>query len=90
MIDTSHVPSRTFISPSGRQWTATLAAASGTRGPAVVLRFTSSDVVFDLEQWPADWGTFSDEDLVLLLRAAKPPRLGLPIPHEEPQRAERR
>ena len=52
-----------------------------------MLRFTSGDVVFDLEHWPADWGTFSDEDLVLLLRAAKPPRLGLPIPREESQRA---
>ena len=86
MIDTSHAPSRTFTSPSGRQWTAALAAASGIRGHAVVLRFTSGDVVFDLEQWPADWETFSDDDLVLLLRAAKPPRLGLPTQHDEPQR----
>ena len=87
MIDTSHVPSRTFTSPSGRRWTAVLAAASGSRGPAVVLRFSSGEVVFDLEDWPADWETFSDEDLVLLLRAAKPPRLGLPGSHDQPQRA---
>ena len=52
----------------------------------MVLRFTSGEVVFDLEKWPADWETFPDDDLVLLLRTAKPPRLGLPIPHDEPQR----
>ena len=87
MPEHSPAPSRTFTSPSGRRWIAALAAASGTRGPAVVLRFTSGEVVFDLEMWPADWETFSDDDLVLLLRAAQPPRLGLPIPHDEPQRA---
>lgn len=53
----------------------------------VVLRFTSGEVVFDLESWPADWETFSDDDLVLLLRAAQPPRLGLPVPYDAPQRA---
>ena len=80
------VPSRTFTSPSGRRWTASLAAAPVRNGTAVVLRFTSGEVVFDLEEWPADWETFPDADLVLLLRGAKLPRLGLPIPDDEPQK----
>lgn len=86
MPSRSSIPSRTFTSPSGRQWTAALAAAPVRIGTAVVLRFTSGELVLDLEDWPVDWDTFSDADLVLLLRAANPPRLGLPREPDEPHR----
>lgn len=87
MSDKNLVPSRTFTSQSGRRWTASLAAAPVRSGTAVVLRFVSDGLLVDLERWPADWETFPDDDLVLLLRRAQPPHLGLPDAQTAPQRA---
>lgn len=71
---------RTFTSPSGRRWTATIAFARVLDGRALapVLRFTSEALVLDLDDWPRDWAQSSDDALVDLVRKAQPPRLGLP------------
>lgn len=72
---------RTFISPSGRAWTATtieLPRMLPTEPVQHILRFTSGDLALDLEHWPADWSTLGDDALVHLVRQARPPHLGLP------------
>lgn len=80
MTNHSPAPSRTFTSPSGRRWTVALAVAPAVSGAdlAVVLRFTSGDLVLDVGDWPADWETLSDDALVELARKGQPPRLGGP------------
>lgn len=70
------VDSRTFTSPSGRTWTATL--FSGLTGTAPVLRFRSGDVVLDLGDFPADWAQLPDAALVALARRGEPPRFASP------------
>lgn len=72
---------RTFRSPSGRTWTARvveLPNAVPAAVPVSVLRFQSDHVVFDVARWPHDWHALDDDALVELLRAGKPPALGLP------------
>lgn len=66
---------RTFSSPGGRRWTASLVLY---RRPAdqesiVVLRFRAADVTLELRQFPDDWSDRTDEELVELLRGAQPP-----------------
>ena len=59
--------------------TAPVPGAPGTLRTSVrataVLRFTSGDVVLDLEEWPADWMQLTNEQLVELARRANPPRI---------------
>ena len=72
---------RTFRSPSGRAWTASLVELPRMTpaDPArAVLRFASGDLALDLEDWPQDWAALTDGALVQLVRRANPPRLGLP------------
>jgi hypothetical protein len=74
--------SRTFTSPSGRQWTAEayeLPPSMGVRTrdatiPAkAVLRFISCDLTLDLHGFPADWARRTDDELTDLLRQSSPP-----------------
>ena len=80
MSTSGSATTRTFTSPSGRGWTATIAFARVPDGGAVaqVLRFTSEPLVLDLGDWPPDWAESSDDAVVDLLRKAQPPGLGLP------------
>ncbi|MEX2154712.1 MAG: hypothetical protein WD825_15325 [Gemmatimonadaceae bacterium] len=73
---------RTFTSPSGRQWTAEvyeLPRSVGVRTrqaiiPAKeVLRFSSADLTLDLQSFPADWNARTDDDLIDLVRQSSPP-----------------
>ncbi len=70
---------RGFLYPGGRVWDVRVVAEPGT--PAV-LRFQSGLRRIDLDRWPAEWGDFTDAQLVELLRASAPRaerwRAGLP------------
>lgn len=81
-------PRRAFRGPSGRAWSAQVfhfPASSPSSAPgaalrtrartSAVLRFTSGEVVLDLEEWPEDWMQLTDEELVALVRQANPPRI---------------
>jgi hypothetical protein len=73
---------RTFTSPSGRAWTASLVdlpRMTTTEPVQAVLRFASGDLALDLDDWPADWVALPEPALIQLVRQAKPPRLGLPV-----------
>ncbi|HUF26383.1 MAG TPA: hypothetical protein VMM18_05305 [Gemmatimonadaceae bacterium] len=74
------MPMRTFTSPSGRAWTVDVIELPSLPGEPTLyaLRFVSGQVVFELEQWPTDWATLPDAELVELARNALPPRMGLP------------
>lgn len=68
---------RTFLTPSGGKWTASLQWISAGASAAVhpftgeVLRFESGEgVLFELSVWPDDWEQFSDAQLLELLRRA--------------------
>ena len=80
MSTSGSATTRTFTSPSGGRWTATIAFARVLDGRALapVLRFISEALVLDLDEWPPDWAESSDDVLVELVRKAQPPRLGLP------------
>lgn len=80
-------PSRTFTSPSGRTWTVTITVAQVQRGTVQVLRFTSGDLVLDMESWPPDWTKLREHELAQLVRAAKPPWYGLRPAPDEPHRS---
>jgi len=76
---------RTFMSPSGRQWTAEvyeLPRGVGVRTPQAtipvkaVLRFSSRDLTLDLHSFPADWKDRTDDHLIGLLRQSSPPAFG--------------
>lgn len=85
---------RTFVSPSGRQWTAALfvfpSTGTGLAGQppsdvgGAVLRFTSGDLVLDAIDFPHDWATLPDAALVELVRRAQPPRIGGPAARPQP------
>ncbi|GAC1514945.1 MAG: hypothetical protein NVS1B4_03920 [Gemmatimonadaceae bacterium] len=57
---------RSFRFPGGRFWTASLFDPPG--GGSRVLRFMAGARVVDLDDWPADWSTFNDDQLSTLLR----------------------
>jgi hypothetical protein len=73
---------KTFVSPSGREWTVGVfelplgvgvRTANGTISMNPVLRFVSGDVTLDLAQVPSDWASRSGQELVSLLRMAAVP-----------------
>src|SRR3954469_24213 len=73
---------RTFTSASGRRWTVdvyelpksvAILAADTRVSVQTVLRFSSDQVTLDLVNYPADWNTKTDADLVALLRQATTP-----------------
>jgi hypothetical protein len=75
-------PTRTFRSPSGREWTARTYEApvgfgvrtdSGDIVTGTILRFRSGDLTLDLAVVPCDWASRSENDLVDLLRSATVP-----------------
>ena len=72
---------RSFTSPSGRAWMASLVELPKMT-PEVpvqeVLRFTSGELALDLYEWPSDWERFTEPALVQLVRQAQPPHLGFP------------
>ncbi|GAC1686889.1 MAG: hypothetical protein NVS9B3_05370 [Gemmatimonadaceae bacterium] len=67
---------RSFLYPGGRLWTVCemlLPRADGEgEGMQVLLRFLAGARELDLATWPADWSTFTDAQLVDLLRRAFP------------------
>ena len=69
---------RTFLSPSGRTWTAFVFPGGGVQAPSAVsgaaLRFQSADLVLELTDFPTDWLALPDEALVELARRAQPPK----------------
>ena len=74
---------RTFAYPGGRVWSVTevLVQYRDSRGepvgdPRLVLRFTSGVRVLDLLAWPADWASYSDEELTNLMWKAFPRERG--------------
>lgn len=98
---------REFQSPSGRRWVARLfyfpavtsSALRETRPAASgsVLRFQSDELTLDLADWPDDWFTLGDADLLNLLRRATTPTFAPPrrltpafgraqLPDDEPTR----
>lgn len=74
---------RTFTSPSGRAWTASV--VEGGQG-VPVLRFRAGDVVLDLSHVPQGWDALPDGALVDLVRRAAPPTF-TPPPGTEPPAA---
>ena len=73
---------RRFTTPNGRHWTAEVyevpsglgvRTAGGVVPAQSVLRFSSGDLTLDLVDYPLDWTDRSVEDLVALVRQAKPP-----------------
>jgi len=74
---------RQFLSPNGRRWTVCLfyfpspphARYRDGVGPhsTSVLRFESEGITLDLADWPHDWLDMPDEQLVALVRVARPP-----------------
>ena len=73
---------RSFRYPGGRVWTVSV-TPHPTAHESRVLRFSAGGRVFDLEEWPHDWGDAPDEQLIALLRQASvrdggPPRPGTP------------
>lgn len=66
---TSPRQTRSFISPSGRNWS--VEERAGT------LRFTSGELVLEYAPWPPSLSDASDDMLVALARLAQPPRLGM-------------
>ena len=62
---------RGFLYPGGRVWDVRVVAEPGD-GQGPVLRFQSGLRRIDLARWPADWGDFTDAQLIELLRAAAP------------------
>jgi hypothetical protein len=66
---------RTFMSPRGRQWTVRLHECLYEHGAArTVLRFTTADVVMELDEWPDDWRAATVQELAMLLLDATSPR----------------
>lgn len=71
---------RTFASPGGRLWQVFLyEKIAGTP----VLRFTTEDLVLDLERWPDDWHSYDADKLALLLLDAHPAREGVSLIEEQ-------
>lgn len=74
--------SRTFRFPGGRFWS--VAEWGGTElhaaGQRRVLRFTAGNRNLDLHDWPAEWMTLSDDELVRLLATSFPRDVGQPNP----------
>lgn len=71
---------RTFRYPSGRVWAACV-MLDPHPGATPVLRFAAGARIIDLAEWPHDWATYSEGDLVSLLRRASPrPASGPPNP----------
>jgi hypothetical protein len=73
---------KTFVSPSGREWTVGILElplgvgvrmANGTISTSSILRFVSGDVTLDLAEIPSDWASYSGHELVRLLRMAVAP-----------------
>ncbi len=71
---------RTFVGPSGREWSVAVrelspgemtAAGEPASVPHPVLRFTSSDLVLDLERWPEDWERLTNAQLIELAQRAQ-------------------
>jgi hypothetical protein len=80
---------RSFFVPRGRLWTvyeqriAVADAGGGASRPRIVLRFRSGSRTLDVDAWPADWATLSDQKLVELLWHSNPrdPTAANPTPH---------
>ena len=80
---------RSFTSPSGRAWTASLVelpSYSSAEPAYEVLRFASGDLALDLDEWPSNWTVLTDDALVQLVRQARPPHLGFPSSRTSNQR----
>ena len=66
---------RTFVSPRGREWTVRVHECLDRAGrDQKVLRFTSGDVVMEMNQWPDDWHSASVGQFAMMLLDANPPR----------------
>jgi hypothetical protein len=66
---------RTFLSPSGREWTVRIHESLDAKGrQRTVLRLSGGDVVVELSDWPENWRTASIEEYALMLLDADPPR----------------
>ena len=72
---------RNFVGPSGRHWSVELYHPGSDRVsvreslPPAILRFTSEDVVLELQDYPSDWLALPEDQLVTLARKANPPRI---------------
>ena len=62
---------RTFRYPGGRFWSVCLVLFPEEGGPPV-LRFNAGARFIDLQSWPKDWATMSDNALIDMLRRAAP------------------
>ncbi len=66
---------RTFHSPGGREWTVRLHECfDDVNRPKRVLRFTTQDIVVELDQWDDGWQNYSREQYAMMLLDANPPR----------------
>jgi hypothetical protein len=61
---------RTFRYPEGRYWT--IAEWRGGPSGRTVLRFSSGGRSMELHEWPSDWRSFNDDQLVALLSRSFP------------------
>ena len=69
---------RTFRYPGGRFWTVCV-VQHPEDGGAPVLRFQSGLRFIDMRRWPKDWADQPDDELVWMLRRARP-RPNTPVP----------
>jgi hypothetical protein len=67
---TGHTQARTFRFPDGRHWSVT--EWTDTAGSRPILRFSSGARSLDLTEWPSNWVTFTDGELVTLLAESFP------------------
>lgn len=92
MAERKRPVARTFRYPGGRFWTVAEWTAPDPRGAGGgalrhVLRFNSGSRVLELTHWPADWASFSDDDLASLLAKSFPRAVGKENPTDFHRRA---
>jgi hypothetical protein len=74
---------RTFVSTSGRRWTArtvTLPSPRADEPERRVLRFSSSDLTLDVYDWPANWLELDEGSLARLALEGRPAGSEPPAP----------